>query len=278
MKDSEQVNKDRGDRFKFERSKLPRNAKAIWGITATVVSLLGIIVVPISVSAAGSLETSASQVKVGTLPLLAALGVGIAVAVAAVIAFLQMAARGKELNDLSTHTNEGIEGIEVRDAEDHGSVNDSVDPVWEDEDATDDSEYEHNPLTDYTIPTTQLLAYPDQAELADDGEPRVYGVEGEHAGNGYRVLNRRLTFGRDPRQCVILFPYEAGEISRLHCTLRYMEESRLFTLEDHGSSNGTFLSNGERIQPGKRVELRAGDRFSLSGNDHVFEVLDAVNS
>lgn len=218
---------------------------------------------PMHAFAAGSLDTSASQVKVGTLPLLAALGVGIAVAVGSVIAFLQMTAKGKESNEHSTATFEDNEPIE-----------DSLIPEWNDDDTTPNSEYEDHPLTDYTIPVTQLLLHPDPAEASSELEPRVCGVEGEHAGTCYRVLGRRLSFGRDPAQCSILFPYEAGEISRMHCTLRFKEESRIFFLEDHHSSNGTFLANGERLQPGLSYELRAGDRFSLSGHAHLFEVRD----
>ncbi len=218
---------------------------------------------PLRAFAAGSLETFASQVQVGTLPLLAALGVGIAVAVGAVIAFLQMTAKGKDANEPST--------IFPEDNQPH---DDNLIDDWKDEDTTPNPEYEDNPLTDYTIPITKLLAYPDRVEAADVGEPRLCGVEGEHAGSCYRILNRHLSFGRDPAQCVIIFPYEAGEISRMHCTLRFMEESRIFLLEDHGSSNGTFLANGQRLQPGVRYELRTGERFSLSGNEHCFEVRD----
>jgi hypothetical protein len=256
----ERIEQERRDRIKFKAGFVTRIATKV---TGSAMILYGSLAIPIRTFAAGSLETSESQVNVGTLPLLAAIGVGIAVAVGSVIAFLQLTTKGKELNESSTMTDEDNEPFE-----------DSIIHEWTDEDSTLNSEYEDNPLTDYTIPITKLLAYPDRAETAGEYEPRVCVIEGEHADSCYRVLDRRLSFGRDPAQCGILFPYEAGEISRMHCTLRYISESRLFTLEDHGSSNGTFLANGERLQPGIHYELRAGDRFSLSGNAHVFEVRD----
>ncbi|TFE23660.1 FHA domain-containing protein [Cohnella luojiensis] len=227
--------------------------------SATVV--FGTLGLPIPAFAAGSWETSATQVNVGTLPLLAALGVGIAVAVGAVVAFLQMTAKGKENNDAASTA------MEDQELFDDNSIND-----WSDEETSPNPEYEDDPLTDYTIPVTQILSYPTDAEPADEKEPRLCGIEGEHAGHSYRILNRRLTLGRDPSQCAILFPYEASEVSRVHCTLRFTEESRLFILEDNGSSNGTFLSNGERLKPGVKYELRTGERFSLSGKAHLFEV------
>jgi hypothetical protein len=256
----QRVEQEGRNRIKFKGHFVPRLAKEISG---SAMVLYGASVMPLHAFAAGSLETSASQVKIGTLPLLAALGFGIAVAVGSVIAFLQMTAKGKGSNEHSAAT---VENDELNE--------DGLIHEWNDEDTVPNPEYEDNPLTDYTIPVTKLLTYPDRAEAASELEPRVCGIEGEHAGSSYRVLNRRLSFGRDPAQCSILFPYEAGEISRIHCTLRLIEENRIFILEDHGSSNGTFLANGARLQPGVRYELRAGDRFSLSGNAHLFEVRD----
>lgn len=234
----------------------------LWATAALAATAISAI--PRRAYAAGTWETSAAQIQVGTLPLLAALGIGIAVAVVAVIAFLQLTAKGRESNDSSFAS------------EDERGPNRSPrdDQIWDEEEAASDEEVDDGELTDYTIPMTRVLAFNGQAEQADDREPRLLGLDGEHAGQSYRVLNRRLTFGRDPARCAILFPLEAGEISRVHCTLRYMEETRLFVLEDNGSSNGTFLASGERLKPGVRYELRSGERFFLSGGEHRFEVAD----
>ncbi|TVY01468.1 FHA domain-containing protein [Cohnella terricola] len=175
-----------------------------------------------------------------------------------------MTAKGKDHNGTASSVTE----------DDQEYIEEPIDEEWNDEEASALETSDEVPIADYTIPVTQILKFPDQAEPAEGYEPRLCGLEGEHAGNCYRVLNRRLTFGRDPSRCAILFPYEAGEISRIHCTLRYIEENRLFILEDNGSSNGTFLSNGERLKPGVRYELRSGERFSLSGRQQCFEVKD----
>ncbi len=249
------------------REKLKFKGKVFSRVTMLLLKaglvLPGLSILPVNAFAAEPLITASNQVKVGTLPLLAALGVGIAVAVGSVIAFLHMTAKGKEANDSSSTT-----------VQDDDPFEDSSIVDWNDEGAMSSLEYEHNPLTDYTIPITQLLTYPDHVEAAAPGEPSLCGVVGEHSGSCYRILNRRLSFGRDPSQCAILFPIEAAQISRLHCSLRFMEESRLFVLEDHGSSNGTFLADGQRLEPGKSYELRSGQRFSLSGHEHWFEVRD----
>ncbi len=206
--------------------------------------------------------------QMGTLPLLAALGIGIAVAVFAVVAFLQMTVKGKE-NEAAQSA-----GNESESDDDQSSSSWNAEETSEDEDNEEQGEEDHS-LTDYTIPMTQLLPLLGAAETADGSEPMLCGIEGEHAGSCFRILNRRLTIGRDPARCAILFPYEASDISRVHCTLKYREDSRLFILEDNGSSNGTFLINGERLKPGVQYELHSGERFSLSGEKHWFEVRDA---
>ncbi len=235
--------------------------------TAAAVTFVGVLALPFHAAASEPIAASRTQVTVGTLPLLAALGVGIAVAVGAVVAFLQMTAKGK-----------AIAGREkVAGAEDAGAASDAeqaadAEPTWHDEPGGTEAEYEEETITDYTIPVTRILSASDPAEPALGDEPRLCGIEGEHAGASYRLLGRKLLIGRDAIQCGIVFPYEAGEVSRRHCTVKYDEETKRFLLEDHGSSNGTFLAGGERLVPGRLYELHDGDRFSLSGAQHTFEV------
>ncbi|MFC5531503.1 FHA domain-containing protein [Cohnella yongneupensis] len=238
--------------------RLLREGKAI---RTTSVALIGLTSVPAQVAAA-PITASKAQVTVGTLPLLAALGLGIAVAIVAVIAFLQMTAKGKIIGgQLRSDMNEDADMPGEPDAE-----------PWNDEESGTEFGYDEDTLTDYTIPITQILAQVAAAEPAQEGEPRLCGIEGEHAGASYRLMDRRLLIGRDAIQCGVVFPYEAGEVSRRHCTVRYNPETKMFLLEDHGSSNGTFLASGIRLEPGKQYELRDGDRFSLSGAAHSFEV------
>lgn len=219
------------------------------------------------------LQTTAADAGVGTLSLMVALGVGIAVAIIAVVAFLHMTSR-------SLRGNGGAAEWKVRE----DAVPDERPRAGESPEAGGKrfSDEEDPALTD-TIelplrrggspePETPGDRGPDAAEPAGELEPRLCGLEGEHKGSSYRMRGKQLSIGRDPAQCGILFPFGRLEISRLHCTLSFVESSGLFLIEDHGSSNGTFLSSGERLQPGKVYELRDGERFSLSGSRIWFEV------
>lgn len=251
---------ERGERIRMRGRQLLRKWRTITIGALTAIALIGLAEESVH-AAAGSVSVSKAQVTVGTLPLLAALGLGIAVAAFAVIAFLQMTAKGRAIGGQLRSTA----------AEDPDVPSEAYADAFEDE-ATPENGFDEDALTDYTIPITQILAPPDAAEAAHEGEPRLCGIEGEHAGASYKLLDRRLLIGRDSVQCGVVFPYEAGEVSRRHCTVRFNPETNVFLLEDHGSSNGTFLASGIRLEPGKQYELRDGDRFSLSGAAHSFEV------
>ncbi|WP_169733258.1 FHA domain-containing protein [Cohnella panacarvi] len=249
---------ERRGRIGKRRGKLLRDWRTIGAMSF---AFIGLNAAPVHASAAGAASAAATQVTVGTLPLLAALGLGIAAAVGAVIAFLQMTAKGKAMS--------GQQRVSANDEDD--DQGEAYAETFEEESASAPEYEEDDPLTDYTIPITRILDSPGAALPARDSEPRLCGIVGEHAGVSYK-LDRRLLIGRDAGQCGVVFPYEAGEVSRRHCTVRYVPEEKIFLLEDHGSSNGTFLASGVRLEPGKQYELRDGDRFSLSGSSHSFEV------
>lgn len=269
MTESQHNRTERRGRIKLRGRRLLREGKP-WGAAAA--ALVGVTALPFPAAAAGSFSEMRTQVTVGTLPLLVALGIGILVAAIAVIAFLQMTTKGQPFAGGQLRVKEDEETETASEAE--ADWQDDADET--DDSSAADSEYEDDAITDYTIPVTRILAATGTAEPAFETEPRLCGIVGEHAGASYRLLGRRLLIGRDAAQCAVVFPYEAGEVSRRHCTVKYIEETNRFLLEDHGSSNGTFLASGVRLVPGKAYELSDGDRFSLSGEQHIFEVKAGV--
>ncbi|CAI6068430.1 FHA domain-containing protein [Cohnella sp. JJ-181] len=211
-------------------------------------------------------EHAASQ---GMLPLLAAMAIGIAVSVIAVLAFLQMTTRGKSnKEDESRHTDQALFTSNAPSRDDHREDRES-DVDDEDVDAS----------LGYTVPLRSLGDAPDAAERrtpepARAEEPRLVGLSGEFAGASYRLADRPLAIGRDGHQCELVFPDGHAEISRKHCTVSYDSARRVFSLVDHGSSNGTYLRDGTRLAAGAARELRPGDRFALPGGEQWFEVDD----
>lgn len=128
------------------------------------------------------------------------------------------------------------------------------------------------PVQSFTPPTAAAgpVTTPMQKTVAKT-RAALKGISGQFAGQEVDFSTGSVTIGRDPRLCQVVFQQSDTDISRKHCTVRYDEASNTFTLEDF-SSNGTFLSSNQKLEQGKPVTLKPGDRFYVSDPKHVFEV------
>jgi|GEM_PF-1848599 len=101
--------------------------------------------------------------------------------------------------------------------------------------------------------------------------PVVKGVSGHFAGQTLELSNNQLVIGRDPRLAQLVYPQDREEISRKHLTIRFDEQTQKFNLID-SSSNGTYLSSKQKLEPGQAYYLNSGERFYLADPKEVFEV------
>lgn len=91
--------------------------------------------------------------------------------------------------------------------------------------------------------------------------------------NALFPIENRITFGRDPALCNVVFPAGTVGVSRRHCVMeRHLNE--LF-LMDLNSSAGTFLQNGQRLQPNQWVKITNG--FYLGSPNVMFSVQQIGN-
>lgn len=100
--------------------------------------------------------------------------------------------------------------------------------------------------------------------------PALKGVAGYYAGSSL-PLEAPLILGRDQQQANVVFPPNLSSISKLHCRVAPTPDGRV-TLEDLGSSNGTFLASGLPCRAGQTVTLGPGDRFYLGSISTMFEI------
>lgn len=90
---------------------------------------------------------------------------------------------------------------------------------------------------------------------------------------GYSInIADKVTLGRDPEACNIVFPPDAAPVSRRHCAVSFNKNTGRVLLEDLNSSNGTYFPSGTRIIPGRLYALRSGDRFYLGIPENLVEV------
>lgn len=110
--------------------------------------------------------------------------------------------------------------------------------------------------------------------VANSGNQAVNQVflkckKGEFAGSSFPVkINENVVIGRD-LTCNIKLDSQTPRISRKHCIFTY--DGKMWIM-DNGSSFGTFLMNGVRLDPMNKVELQPGMGFYLGNQDVIFYV------
>jgi len=102
--------------------------------------------------------------------------------------------------------------------------------------------------------------------------PVLRGIAGQYAGASISLESGASTLGRDAQAANLVFPSESDSVSKRHCTVRWDAARQGFVLEDHGSTNGTFLASGERLVPDRPRDLKPGDRFYIGDLRNQFEV------
>ncbi len=98
----------------------------------------------------------------------------------------------------------------------------------------------------------------------------VKGLSGHFAGQIIRLNEGKNIVGRG-QAAIISYPESSSNISRKHLVINYDSANNSFLLTDL-SSNGTFLSTGEKLQPGQNYSLKPGDRFYLVDENEMFEL------
>ncbi|MCR5232890.1 MAG: trypsin-like peptidase domain-containing protein [Lachnospiraceae bacterium] len=117
----------------------------------------------------------------------------------------------------------------------------------------------------------QPLPQNTQAQKKNAATPLVRSLSVQHGGERVSLKGRQILIGRDASANI---RYKEGTpgVSGRHCTLAYDEATGDFMLTDLKSSYGTFLTNGQKIQPGQIYRLKAGDSFYLGEKTNELRV------
>lgn len=98
----------------------------------------------------------------------------------------------------------------------------------------------------------------------------VQGVSGQFAGKTYtQGRDGRIIFGRQP-SCQVFFGESDENVSGNHCVLFKQDGAAM--LMDLGSTNGTYLEDGTRLEENAAYALHAGERFYLVNKDYMFMI------
>lgn len=108
-----------------------------------------------------------------------------------------------------------------------------------------------------------------QNARAVSGAPKVIGMQGAFANNSFMVM-RNLIIGRSASKCHLVYPQNTPGVSNVHCELQNM--NGILYLIDRGSSYGTFVGNGVRLNANQPYQLHDGEIFYLAAVQNSFIV------
>lgn len=97
---------------------------------------------------------------------------------------------------------------------------------------------------------------------------QIRGMSGTFMGQTFALTNV-LRFGRNPGNQIV-YPQNTKGVSGDHCELA-MENGRII-LRDLGSTYGTYLKSGEKLNARVSYEVKEGDIFYLAENSQNFRV------
>lgn len=104
---------------------------------------------------------------------------------------------------------------------------------------------------------------------ANSAEAVIQGVSGLLNGKTYMLTaGTPLIFGRRTEKCNVLFKNETKGISSIHCKIKWYNGKVL--IKDLGSTYGTWLNEGTRLEPNKYYELPDQGVFYLGSRENMF--------
>lgn len=108
-------------------------------------------------------------------------------------------------------------------------------------------------------------------QQAPQKKPMVRSMSVQHKGVAVPIGNG-IMIGRDSSCCAIVFKEGTAGVSGRHCSISFDAASGDFLVTDLRSSYGTFLMNGQRLEPNVAYHLKAGESIFVGDQANVIQV------
>lgn len=133
-------------------------------------------------------------------------------------------------------------------------------------------------------------AQPKTAAQADNGAPAqpvlpqmpqsavqpkmvvIRSLSAQHSGMSYPIGTAPVLIGRDAANCTIVFREGTPGVSGRHCSVSWNPDTEEFLITDLRSTYGTFLMNGQKLEPNVPYRCRAGESFYVGEKTNVLRV------
>lgn len=93
----------------------------------------------------------------------------------------------------------------------------------------------------------------------------------ENYGTSVRLMGQSVMIGRS-NDCALRFSAKAPGVSGSHCTVQWDAAGRSFVVTDLKSSYGTFMGNGQKLQPNVPYRLQPGEKIWLGDQNNVISL------
>lgn len=100
----------------------------------------------------------------------------------------------------------------------------------------------------------------------------VRSMSTQHNGVSFAVDERGILIGRDAANCKIAYREGTPGISSRHCSVTFNPDTEEFLVTDLRSTYGTFLMNGQRLEPNVPYHLKSGESFYVGESANVLRV------
>ena len=100
----------------------------------------------------------------------------------------------------------------------------------------------------------------------------IRSLSAQHNGMSIALHSAPVMIGRDPANCKIVYQNNTQGVSSKHCTVAFDPLSEEFLVTDLRSTYGTFLANGQKLNPNVPVRLKSGDSFFVGDKSNEIRV------
>ena len=110
-----------------------------------------------------------------------------------------------------------------------------------------------------------------QVQDAKVPSPVIRSLAAQHGGKKVQIKNDPVVIGRN-KDCTIVFRDDTPGVSSKHCAISYDKAAGAFIVKDMGSTYGTFLDSGMKLDPNRTYRLKAGDTVYLGDKANLLKV------
>ena len=115
-----------------------------------------------------------------------------------------------------------------------------------------------------------------QAQAAANAQPTltptVRSLSIQHRGMSVPLTSGQIMIGRNRNDCALFYSSSTPGVSGRHCSVAFDPNTGDFILTDLKSTYGTFLQNGQKLNPLVQYRLRSGDRFYVGDPGNMIAV------